>query len=53
MTKVLRSVYVDSELVDRLKKLSRLTRVPQSVYVREGIDLMLNKYGRKKTKRLT
>jgi len=43
MTKLLRSVYLDEEQVESLIKLSKKTRVPQAVLVREGIDLMLKK----------
>jgi len=48
--KTLRSVYLDSEQVERLKNLSAITRVPQAVYIREGLDLVMDKY-EKKTKR--
>jgi len=43
MTKLLRSVYLDEKQVESLIKLSKKTRVPQAVLVREGIDLMLKK----------
>ena len=43
MTKLLRSVYLDEEQVKSLIKLSKKTRVPQAVLVREGVDLMLKK----------
>jgi transposase len=45
--KVLRSVYFDIEQMERLNKLSAITRVPQAVYIREGIDFVLNKEERK------
>ena len=48
--KALRSVYLDSEQVERLKNLSAITRVPQAVYIREGLDLVMDKY-EKKTKK--
>lgn len=48
--KALRSVYLDSEQVERLKNLSAITRVPQAVYIREGLDLVMDKH-EKKTKR--
>lgn len=48
--KALRSVYLDSEQVERLKNLSAITRVPQAVYIREGLDLVMDRY-EKKTKR--
>ena len=43
MTKLLRSVYLDEEQVESLIALSKKTRVPQAVLVREGVDLMLKK----------
>ena len=42
--KVLRSVYLESEQMERLKRLSATTRVPQAVYIREGLDLVMKKY---------
>jgi len=42
--KALRSVYLDIEQVERLKKLSTKTRVPQAVYIREGLDLVVSKH---------
>lgn len=47
MSKALRSVYLDSEQVERLKNLSATTRVPQAVYIREGLDLVMDKYEKK------
>ena len=44
--KILKSLFLDQEQVERLKKLSAKTRVPISVYIREGADLVLNKYER-------
>jgi len=49
--KVLRSIYLDIEQVERIKELSAQTRVPQAVYIREGIDLVLNRYFKKKGRR--
>ena len=37
-SKVLRSIYLDITQVERIKKLSEITKVPQAVYVREGVD---------------
>ena len=48
--KALRSVYLELEQAEKLKQLSAKTRVPQAVYIREGLDLVMNKY-EKKTKR--
>ena len=42
--KALRSVYLDIEQVERLKRLSSKTRVPQAVYIREGLDLVMTKH---------
>ena len=49
--KVLRSIYLDIEQVEKLKKLSAQTKVPQAVYVREGIDFVLNKHSGKRRKK--
>ncbi len=49
--KVLRSIYLDIEQVERLKKLSAQTKVPQAVYIREGVDLVLNKHSEKRRKK--
>ncbi len=49
--KVLRSIYLDIEQVEKLKKLSAQTKVPQAVYVREGIDFVLNKHSEKRRKK--
>jgi hypothetical protein len=33
--------------VEKIKRLSERTKVPQAVYVREGLDLLLRKYEEK------
>ncbi len=43
-SKVLRSIYLDITQVEKIKKLSERTKVPQAVYVREGLELILRKY---------
>ena len=43
-SKVLRSIYLDITQVERIKKLSEITKVPQAVYVREGLELILRKH---------
>ena len=43
-SKVLRSIYLDITQVERIKKLSEITKVPQAIYVREGLDFILRKY---------
>jgi len=36
--------YYDPDAVNHLRLLSRLTRIPQSVYLREALDDLLRKY---------
>ncbi len=43
-TKVARTIYLKGEQLEALKKLSEKTKVPQSVYVREALDMLLEKY---------
>lgn len=43
-TKVARTIYINSDQVEALKKLSDKTKVPQAVYVREALDMLLDKY---------
>jgi len=43
-TKIARTIYIKSEQLDALKRLSEKTKVPQSVYVREALDMLLEKY---------
>ena len=52
MTKILRTIYLDTKLVEKLVRLSTKTRIPQAVLVREGIDLMLKKYEKKLKRQL-
>ena len=35
---------MEGEQLDALKRLSQKTKVPQSVYVREALDMLLEKY---------
>ena len=42
--KVLNTVYLEEEQVERLMRLSKMTRVPQAVYIREAIDIALAKH---------
>jgi len=37
-------VYITEEQDRQLKELSKRTKVPVSVYIREGIDVVLNHY---------
>lgn len=43
-TKTARTIYIDNEQIEALKRLSQRTKVPQSVYVREALDMLLEKY---------
>jgi predicted DNA-binding protein len=36
--------FIDQEMMDKLKTLSRITRVKQADYIREGIAYVLEKY---------
>lgn len=42
--KVLRSCYMEVEQVNRIKELSQITRVPQAVIYRDGLDLAIEKW---------
>lgn len=44
MRKILKVLYFDKKQLERLARLSAKTRVPQAVYVREGLNLVLKKY---------
>jgi len=46
--KVTIAVYVEPEQKAALDALSKKTRVPASVYLREGLDMVLKKYGKNK-----
>ena len=52
MAKILKTLFIDKEQVEILKKLSAKTRVPISVYIREGVDLVLNKHEKQLRNRL-
>ena len=47
MAKALRTVFVDEITLARLNKLSAITRIPKAVFIREGVDLMLDKHEKK------
>ena len=38
------TIYITEEQDRKLKELNRRTKVPVAVYIREGIDLVLDKY---------
>jgi len=42
--KISTTVYITPEQVERLKLLHERTRVPVAEYIRQGIDLVLDKY---------
>ena len=44
MAKILSSIYLEIPQRERLDELSAKTKVPKAVYVREGLELLLQKY---------
>ena len=36
--------WIDEDVLEKLKKLSEVTRVTRSIYIREGIDMVLERY---------
>jgi predicted DNA-binding protein len=42
--RVLTSLYLDPPVYEALRRLSDETRVPQAVYLREAVDLLLKRY---------
>jgi hypothetical protein len=43
VNRILRTVWLEKGMVGKLTNLSRKTRIPQAVLIREGVDLMLKK----------
>lgn len=43
--KVSTTVYIEADQEERLKELSKRTRVPVAVYIREAVTLALAKHG--------
>lgn len=41
------TIYLDRPQAEALQRLSERTRVPQQVYLREGLDLVLARYKRR------
>lgn len=41
------SLYLEPSQAQALRELSARTRVPAQVFIREGLDLILTKYGQK------
>jgi hypothetical protein len=48
--KILNTVYFTHEQSEAVAKLSAETRIPKAVLIREGIDLLLEKYNGNKKK---
>jgi len=44
--KILRPIYIDIEQLERIDSLSSKTRVPKATYIREALELVLEKYER-------
>ena len=42
--RVLKTVFFDERQIEGLTRLSALTRVPQAIYIREAIDIVLAKH---------
>ena len=42
--KISTTIYITEEQDQKLKELSKRTKVPVSVYIREGIDLIIDRY---------
>ncbi len=42
--KISTTIYITEEQERKLKELNKRTKVPVSVYIREGIDLVLDRY---------
>lgn len=42
--KIPKSIYITIEQQEALEKLSEKTKIPQSEYIREGIEIALKKY---------
>jgi len=43
--KIATTVYITEEQYQKLKALHEVTKVPVAEYIRQGIDLILKKYG--------
>jgi hypothetical protein len=51
LKKIQLALYLDADQVDALKALSARTRVPQQVYLREGLEHVLEKYRIRKVRK--
>jgi predicted DNA-binding protein len=45
------TIYLDPDRSELLDELSKATRVPKQVYLREGLDDLLKKYGKLKAQK--
>ena len=58
MNYIMRTIYLDQKTIAELLTLSKRTRIPQAVFMREAVDLVLKKHeqqmsgGQKKRKTL-
>jgi predicted DNA-binding protein len=49
-TKLVRyTAWVDKKFVEKLRAISKRTRIPASVFLREAIEGVIRKYGKKKS----
>jgi len=46
MEKIRFTTYVTKEIIDKLKELSKETRIPQAQYIQEAIEDLLIKYNK-------
>jgi predicted DNA-binding protein len=44
--KVLKSIYIEIQQLEKLDSLSAKTKVPKATYIREALELVLEKYER-------
>ena len=42
------AVYLDPQQIERLRRLHKATRVPTAEYIREGVELVLAKYRKRR-----
>ena len=48
LKKVAATIYLEPEQAEALRKLSERTRVPQQAYMREGVEIVLAKYAKRR-----
>ena len=44
MNYIMRTIYLDKQMIAELRTLSKRTRIPQAVFMREAVDLVLKKH---------